>query len=126
MNHLFKGILVGIVVGFLIGLGIFGTGGKVHSDFLGHYPDAPRIVLTYVTDLPVGGRRVHGIIEEGEKYTALHYCGWNMDVYPHPKESDFFNDLCHRMLMSHVVPYRLKLIPKPVPMPWMPDKIGEE
>jgi len=116
MNQFFKGILVGIVAGFLIDFGIYGTGGNIHSDFIGQYPDAPRVILTYVTDLPVGGRHVHGIIEEAESYTALHYCGWNMDVYPHPKENEFFNDLCRRM--SGLYPSGIKLVPKA--LPWIP------
>jgi len=112
---------MGIVVGFICGLAMPDRWQTVRSEFVSQYPDAPRAVFTYVTNLPVGGREVHGIIEEGERYTALHYCGWNFDVYPHPKEIEFFTDLCRRM--SGLEPYKIKLIPKN--MPWIPDFVAD-
>ena len=100
MSQLLKGIFIGLAVGFLFDMIVLRSDKEVRSEFIRQYPNAPRVVLTYVTDLPVGGRKVHGIIEEGEGYTNIHYCGWNFDVYPHPKEFDLFTDLCYRMSMS--------------------------
>jgi len=104
MTQLFKGMLVGTVAGFLICLGILGTGGTMKTEFVGKHPHGASVVLTYVTNLPVGDRKVHGIIEEGMGYTNIHYCGWNFDVYPHPKEFDLFSNLCFRMNMARKRP----------------------